>query len=279
MHQIDHLLGDGQAQAGSLDRVHAAVCLAGEGLIHTLHELRRHSHARIPDHIRQPDGVFRAPRILQHVHPDLAAWLRILDGIGKEIDIDLVEAQLIGVKMFMIEMIDAEAEIDVLLFHHRLGNVHQVLRAFHNGKGGRAQIELTAFHLGNIQNIVDQGQQVIAGKADFMQVFLDGGAVLRVLFRNGSQADNSVHGRADVMGHGGEEVRFGTACPISGISGTLGAIIGPQQHGQIENEQKKKPCGYNSHQRPVRVLRHQRAQRHHGEHNPVVRGVDPCMRH
>ena len=205
--------------------------------------------------------------------------MRILDGIGQEIDIDLVETQLIAVEMLMIEMIDAEAEIDVLLFHHRLGNVHQILRAFYNGKGGRAQIQLTAFNLGNIQNIVDQGQQMIAGETDFMQVFLDGGAVLRVLFRNGSQADNSVHGRADVMGHSGEEVRLCLARPISGSCRILGAIIGPQQHGQIENEQKKKPCGYNSYQRPVRVPWHQRLQRHHGDHNPIVRGVDPCMRH
>ena len=205
--------------------------------------------------------------------------MRILDGIGQEIDIDLVETQLIAVEMLMIEMIDAEAEIDVLLFHHRLGNIHQILRAFYNGKGGRAQIQLTAFNLGNIQNIVDQGQQMIAGETDFMQVFLDGGAVLRVLFRNGSQADNSVHGRADVMGHSGEEVRLCLARPISGSCRILGAIIGPQQHGQIENEQKKKPCGYNSYQRPVRVPWHQRLQWHHGDHNPIVRGVDPCMRH
>ena len=51
--QIDHLLGYGQTETGSLNAVNAAVHLTGERLVHAGHEFRTHSDARIGHNIGQ----------------------------------------------------------------------------------------------------------------------------------------------------------------------------------------------------------------------------------
>ena len=43
----------------------------------------------------------------------------------------------------------------------------EVFDRFHNGEGQRTQFQFPAFHLRDIQNVVDERQQMIAGKADF----------------------------------------------------------------------------------------------------------------
>ncbi len=64
-----------------------------------------------------------------------------------------------------------EAEFDVLFLDHRLRDVHEVLDCFHDGERQRAQLQLSAFHLGYIENVVDERQQMIAGKADLPEAF------------------------------------------------------------------------------------------------------------
>ena len=63
-------------------------------------------------------------------------------------------------------MIDMETEFNLLFLDHRLRNVYKVLNRFHNGECHGTQFQFSAFHLRQIQNVVDQCQQMIAGKTD-----------------------------------------------------------------------------------------------------------------
>ena len=66
---------------------------------------------------------------------------------GENIDINLVQTELICKQVFLFHLIDVEAELNVLLLDHRLGNRDKVLHRFYNGEGKRTQLQLAAFHL------------------------------------------------------------------------------------------------------------------------------------
>ena len=120
VHQFDHLFRDRQAQPRTLDTVDTAVRLSGKGLIHLCHKFRTHSHARIRDDIGQFNTSVSFTRIFTHSHSDLALRLSILDSIGQNININLIQTKLIRIEIFFLHPVDAEAEINVFLFDHWL---------------------------------------------------------------------------------------------------------------------------------------------------------------
>src|SRR5262249_5950178 len=68
--------------------------------------------------------------------------------------------------------------------------------------------KLAGFDLGNIQQVIDQRQEILAGQGDgFDVVTLFGG---QVGFKEQiGHADNAVHGCADFVANAGKEVAFG----------------------------------------------------------------------
>ena len=66
----------------------------------------------------------------------------------------------------------------VTIFANILDNSIEAASKASNGdrfiRSQRTQVEFSALHLGNIQNIVDQRQQMVAGQADLSQVFFHG---------------------------------------------------------------------------------------------------------
>ena len=118
--QIDHLLCNGQAKTGSLNTVDTAVCLTGEGLVHGRHEFRAHTDARICYTIAQPYAAGYCALLLLHINADLAAGFRVFNGVGENVDIDLIQAELVGIQVFLFHLIDVEAELNILFLNHRL---------------------------------------------------------------------------------------------------------------------------------------------------------------
>ncbi len=93
-------------------------------------------------------------------------------------------------------------------------------------KTDRFEFELTRFNLGKVQDIVDQPEQCLSRLAGQIQI--------RVLLtcrlcveQEIDHPDNSVHGRSDLMAHGGEEIAF---YPTGEFGGFLGL---PQRFGRL----------------------------------------------
>jgi len=117
------------------------------------------------------------------------------------------------------------------------GNIEQYLNAFFNRldpqgsygltEGGAQferngfEIHAPCFNLGKVEDIVDDGQQVVGRDGDVLQVF----TLLRGEVCGGQQfahADDAVHGGADFVAHGGQKLTLG---PI----GVIGSLAGGQQ--------------------------------------------------
>ena len=119
-HQLDHLLCYGQTKARSLNAVDTAVCLTGERLIHSFHELRTHTDTRIGYNISQPYTSGQGTLFFSHFYTDTPTGFSVLDGVGEDIDIYLVQTELVCIQVFLFHPIDIEAEFNILFLDHRL---------------------------------------------------------------------------------------------------------------------------------------------------------------
>ena len=87
------------------------------------------------------------------------------------------------------------------------------------------QLHLAGLDLGDIQDVVDHGQQVLSGSADLLQI----GDLLAASFQFGifqqdfAVAEHGIQRRPQFVAHLGQEVRLGTV-------GALGVFLGVRQH-------------------------------------------------
>ena len=92
---------------------------------------------------------------------------------------------------------------------------------FRQTAGLLLQIDLAALDPAHVQNVIDQTQQMVARGHDLFQILLH--LILSVDMGDGQsrEADNGIHGRADIMRHVGEEHRL---C-LAGLVGLRQGIL------------------------------------------------------
>ena len=103
----------------------------------------------------------------------MTAGFCVFDGVGKDVDIYLIQPKLIGVEIFFFHPTDAEVKLDVLFLDHRLRNVHKIFHCLDDREGLRAEDQFSALDLGNIKDIIDQSEQMIARQRDLLQILTD----------------------------------------------------------------------------------------------------------
>ena len=148
----------------------------------------------------------------------------VFDRIGEQVYQDLVDAGLVTNQVFVADACDLQVEFLVFGFCHGLDD--RVYRGddIVEGKFLQVQDDLAAFDLGDVQHIVDQAQQVLAGGGDFFGVLPDLGGVFRVLGQEGGEPQHRVHRRADIVGHVGQKHGFGLVGDLGGLEG-LGQLL------------------------------------------------------
>ena len=94
---------------------------------------------------------------------------------------------------------------------------------------GVVQRGFSALDAGQVQHIVDEVQQVIAGDLDIVHTVPEGVFVFPALFQHVCKADDGVHRGADVVGHVEQE---GGLRPVGGLGPAAGVLQRPL-HGQL----------------------------------------------
>ena len=104
--------------------------------------------------------------------PDPAAFLRIFDGIGQQIDEYLIQPRLISNQTFVPDSRYDDIKFLTSRFCH--GPYNRIYRRNHivQRKLTDRQHHFTALDLGNIQHIVNQTEQMTAGRRNFFRIFL-----------------------------------------------------------------------------------------------------------
>ena len=206
-HQLHQVLDNGQPEPGAL---HASVALG----VHLAEVLKDFVQILLPDAaagILHPEGnqllVPVRARLAGDTGPDIAL-LGELDGVVDDINQNLLDPPLVAV-------VAARDCVVALVLHDdpALGGRH-IHHAYHLAHYGFQvvvsvhQLHFSRLHLGQVQDVVDDGQQVFGGGLHILGVGIDG-RVPALLHNDIVETDDSVHGCAYLMGHVGQKLALG----------------------------------------------------------------------
>ena len=127
----------------------------------------------------------------------------------------------------------------------------EVLGHLHDREDVRREGELAALHLRDVQDVVDEREQVVARESNLVQAVLDDGLVVDVALCDGRQSENRVHRRANVVGHGREEVALGAIGRLGLLRRLVQTHIERVHEGHVDNEQEQQGTGHPTDQEPV----------------------------
>ena len=133
--------------------------------------------------------------------------------------------------MLMLQLPAVHLEGVALGLHLGPDDGIDVFNQIHDIFIGQVQGGLAGLYLADVQDIVNQAQQMLAGGGDFLGVLHHTLRIVHVPGQQGGKAHDGVHGGADVMAHVGEE---GALCPVGLLGdaeGLLCGLLGLSQHG------------------------------------------------
>ena len=155
--QGGQVTGDRQAQARTaVTAIGGAIGLA-EGFEDAFLLIRGDTNAGIAH--RKGDAL---PRRAGHRQADLALFSE-LDGVGQQVLEDLLQALAIGKQQGWRALLHVHLEAQFAVHCQRLEHAAQAIHQALDTGIFRAHFQLAGFDLGNIQDVVDQVEQVIAG--------------------------------------------------------------------------------------------------------------------
>ena len=99
------------------------------------------------------------------------------------------------------------------------------------------QLNFAAFNAAHVQHIVDEAQQVVAGGENFCQIVLHLLGAAHIGDGQGGEADDGVHGGADVVGHIAQEGGLGLIGAAGGGHGILQIPGGALLRGSVGEHQ------------------------------------------
>ncbi len=157
---------------------------------------------------------------------------REFDRVVQQVEQHLPQPVRIAVKRFGQARIEARLDgqrgLEGRPAHHR----DRVVEEGAHRERNRIELELSGLDLRDVENVVDDGEQGLAGDADQLQV----AAVLRIVIGASQQqvgiAEDAVEGRADLVADHREELALGRARPLGLRPGGLG-LVGDGAQGRF----------------------------------------------
>ena len=211
--QVGQAAADRQPEAGAAEASGRGGLGLGEGLEQALDHLRAHADAVVAHRERQAAIRAAAGAEVDPAAATLAGGE--LDRVAGEVGEDLLYAQPVGQHLPGEVGVDEDLEGDAALLRHRLQGVADALDEL--DQAGRVQVELevAGLDLGEVEDVVDemeQGRRGVAHDIDHLGLLV----VQPAVGEHVDQAGHAVHGGADLVAHGGEEVALGA---VGGLGG------------------------------------------------------------
>ena len=216
-HEAHQLGADGQAEPGAPVAAVGGPVQLREALEQLAQLVPRNSEPRVAD----GHGELLRLRIEGRDDRD-SAPVRELQGIADEIDHHLPQTAPVPHGLVALRRMDLQVQGQAPargdLGEHGQGVLELRLQI----EGGGAQLDLSGLHPGEVEDVVDQGQQGVAAGGDAVDVGPRLVPDRRVALQEPGKADDRGQRRADLVAHVGQE--FGL-----GRRGRLGAELGLDQ--------------------------------------------------
>jgi hypothetical protein len=199
-HGIHHLLGDGQSQTGAADAGIVVPVLLGERFKQRLLELFAHTGAVIDDLDAVLDPAVRLD-LGNITVSDPAAFRRILDGIGQQIEHDAVYLQLVRQHNASFRHRDLRDQLLILLRADRPDHSVDVLFKLLCGIGFRTQFQISPLSALAISSTsLISPSRNLEESIDLIQTFLCLG-IVSMFLRQIGHAYDAVERRAHIVAH------------------------------------------------------------------------------
>ena len=146
---------------------------------------------------------------------------RELDGVPDQVDENLAESSGVASHRGRNGRIDVHDQFEALLVSPQRHRVRHVADGIAGIEVDRIEVEFARLHPGEVEDVVDDGQQRIGRGLDDPQVLALFGGEFRIQHEIG-HPDDAVHRRPDLVAHVREKLALGS---VRGFGDVLG---GPQ---------------------------------------------------
>ena len=202
-----------------MDAAYRGGALPLEGLKDLFGKLRAHADAVILDAELVLSAAAHLTGKLPHPHRDRAARRGKLDGVGQQVQQNLVQPGLVAVDVLVGHVHDVHVKLQLLCVNLPADNGFQIVQHIRKVDLHLFQMDLSAFNAAHIQHIVDEGEQMVAGCKGLGKVVLHPIFIVDIADRQRGKADDGVHGGADIVGHIGKEGALGAVGGLGGSNG------------------------------------------------------------
>ncbi len=173
-HELDELFGDGESEAGAAVFSGEGTVSLAEGLEEPVAGFWGDADPCIGDFEAEADGVVRVGDGME-VEDDLAGF-RKLDGVGEEVGDDLAQPSRVAEDLLGECSMDPGHEFESFGFGAFGEEFHGAFDAVDDIEGHGFDGEFTGFELGEVEDVVDEGEEGVCAAADgFAEVALFGG--------------------------------------------------------------------------------------------------------
>ncbi|OFA07223.1 hypothetical protein DUGA2_05550 [Duganella sp. HH101] len=209
-HLAHQLLRDRQPQSGAAVQARGAGVGLGEGLEQAGLLLVADPQAAVLDDEAQPDVAVAGHRgLVVALDPQFDVAARgELECVADQVDQDLAQAQRVAQQVGRHVRRRPDHQFQSALRGPPREQVGQLAQGVGQVEGQRLQFQLARFDLGEVQHVVDDLQQALAGAADLAEVVqrLRRQVQMRA---QACEAEDGVHRRADFVADVGQEVALG----------------------------------------------------------------------
>ena len=155
-HHIHDVLGDGHTQAGTLNAADGGAFLPAERLKDVLLELFAHTNAIVLDAELIAATALGRTVLLGNADADRTACGSELDGVGQNVQQDLVQPGLIAVDILVGHIHRVHIKFQLFCVDLPADNGFQIVQHIRKVDFHLFQMELSAFDAAHIQHIVDE---------------------------------------------------------------------------------------------------------------------------
>ncbi len=156
LHHIDDVLGNGQAQAGSLNAAFRNRPLSCKGIKNMLLERRVDADSVIPNSELIGCIAFSAAFALDDAHIDRSADRRELHGIAHDIQEHLIQPELVRENVLMHHVLRIDEQILLLGADVALNDGPQIVHDIRQVNLGLLDLDASVLDPAHVQDIVDQ---------------------------------------------------------------------------------------------------------------------------
>ena len=207
-HQMHQTATDGQAQAGAAKAPRGRGLCLGKTFKNSLQAVSGNANARIAHGKLHAHPLRPGLQELQS-HHHLAA-LGEFDGIARQIQQHLLQAQIIAAQNAGHGRIELKQHLHLFVLQSRGQHHREVAHQLIEAKRCIVKHQLARLHLGEIQNIVEDGQQRARRAFSLVDVVLLA-RIQTTQLQQLQQAQHGIHGGANFVAHVGYKFTFGLA--------------------------------------------------------------------